>query len=65
MIERAEKLAYDFTAALAEQNVATAAATIDVPTLLLSGGLSPYFAQRIVYRLSSMIASATSTPVVF
>jgi pimeloyl-ACP methyl ester carboxylesterase len=58
MIERAEKLAYDFTAALAEQNVASAAATINVPTLLLSGGLSPYFTQRIVYRLSSMIASA-------
>jgi pimeloyl-ACP methyl ester carboxylesterase len=58
MIERAEKLAYDFRAALAEQDVASAAATIGVPTLLLSGGLSPYFTQRIVYRLSSMIASA-------
>lgn len=58
MIERVEKLAYDFTAALAEQNVTSAAATIDIPTLLFSGGLSPYFTQRVVYRLSSMIASA-------
>ena len=58
MIERVEKLAFDFTAALAEQNVASAAAAIDVPTLLLSGGLSPYFTQRIVYRLTSIITSA-------
>jgi pimeloyl-ACP methyl ester carboxylesterase len=60
MIERAEKLAYDFTAALAERNVASAAAPIDVPTLLLSGGLSPYFTQRIVYRLASIIAGSQS-----
>jgi len=58
MIERVEKLAFDFTAALAEQNVASAAAAIDVPTLLLSGGLSPYLTQRIVYRLTSIITSA-------
>src|SRR6516162_4948381 len=47
MIERIDKLAFDFIAALSEQNVASAAATIAVPTLLLSGGLSPYFTQRI------------------
>ena len=58
MIERSEKLAYDFHAALSEQNVRSAAANIGVPTLLLSGGLSPYFTQRIVYRLTSIITSA-------
>jgi pimeloyl-ACP methyl ester carboxylesterase len=58
MIERVDKLAFDFFAALAEQNVASAAATIGVPTLLVSGGLSPYFTQRIVYRLTSIITSA-------
>lgn len=58
MIERVDKLAFDFYAALAEQNVASAAATIGVPTLLMSGGLSPYFTQRIVYRLTSIITSA-------
>ena len=58
MIERIDKLAFDFIAALAEQNVASAAAAIEVPTLLLSGGLSPYFTQRIVYRLTSIISSA-------
>jgi pimeloyl-ACP methyl ester carboxylesterase len=58
MIERVEKLAFDFNAALAEQNVASAAASIVVPTLLLSGGLSPYFTQRIVYRLASIITFA-------
>ena len=58
MIEHVEKLAFDFTAALAEQNVATAAAAIRVPTLLLSGGLSPYLTQRVVARLASSIAGA-------
>jgi pimeloyl-ACP methyl ester carboxylesterase len=58
MIERIDKLVFDFIAALAEQNVACAAATIGVPTLLLSGGLSPYFTQRIVYKLTSIITSA-------
>jgi aminocarboxymuconate-semialdehyde decarboxylase len=48
MIEHVEKLAFDFTAALTEQNVATAAAAIRVPTLLVSGGLSPYLTQRVV-----------------
>jgi pimeloyl-ACP methyl ester carboxylesterase len=56
MIEQAEKLAFDFTAVLAEQNVTAAAAAIRVPTLLVSGGLSPYLTQRIVWRLASAIA---------
>jgi pimeloyl-ACP methyl ester carboxylesterase len=55
MIEHAEKLAFDFTAILAEQNVMAAAAAIRVPTLLVSGGLSPYLTQRIVWRLTSAI----------
>ena len=58
MIERAEKIAYDFTAALSEENVTSAATAIRVPTLLFSGGLSPYLTQRIVGRLSSIIAGA-------
>jgi pimeloyl-ACP methyl ester carboxylesterase len=58
MIERVEKIAYDFTAALSEENVTSAAAAIGVPTLLLSGGLSPYLTQRIVGRLASIIAGA-------
>jgi pimeloyl-ACP methyl ester carboxylesterase len=57
-IERVEKIAYDFTAALSEENVTSAAAAIGVPTLLMSGGLSPYLTQRIVGRLASLIASA-------
>jgi len=58
MIEHAEKLAFDFAAILAEQNVAAAAATIRVPTLLVSGGLSPYLTQRVTGRLASTIADA-------
>lgn len=58
MMERVEKVAYDFTAALAEENVTSAAAAISLPTLLLSGGLSPYLTQRIVGRLTSIIAAA-------
>jgi len=58
MIERVEKIAYDFTAALSEEDVTTAAAAIRVPTLLLSGGLSPYLTQRIVGRLATIIAGA-------
>jgi pimeloyl-ACP methyl ester carboxylesterase len=58
MIEHAEKLAFDFTAVLAEENVASAAAAIRVPTLLFSGGLSPYLTQRIVWRLASVIVGA-------
>jgi pimeloyl-ACP methyl ester carboxylesterase len=58
MIERVEKIAYDFTAALSEENVTSAAAAIGVPTLLLSGGLSPYLTQRIVGRLASIVGGA-------
>jgi len=58
MIEHIEKLAFDFAAVLAEDDVAVAASAIRVPTLLLSGGLSPYMTQRIVGRLSSLIAGA-------
>lgn len=58
MIERAQKLAFDFTAAFAEENVATAAASLRVPTLLLSGGLSPYVTQRIVQRLGAIMDCA-------
>jgi pimeloyl-ACP methyl ester carboxylesterase len=58
MIEHIDKLAYDFAAALAEDNVTAAAAGIKVPTLLFSGGLSPYMTQRIVGRLASLIEGA-------
>ena len=58
MIERAEKLAYEFWAILGERNVTVAAAAIRVPTLLVSGGLSPYLTQRVVGRLASMIPGA-------
>jgi pimeloyl-ACP methyl ester carboxylesterase len=58
MIERADKLVFDFQAAFAEENVAAAAASLRVPTLLLSGGLSPYFTQRIVQRLGAVIDGA-------
>jgi pimeloyl-ACP methyl ester carboxylesterase len=58
MIEHIDKLAYDFAAALSEDNVTTAAAGIKVPTLLFSGGLSPYMTQRVVGRLASLIEGA-------
>ena len=58
MIERAHKLAFDFTAAFAEENVTIAAASLRVPTLLLSGGLSPYLTQRIVRRLGAIMDCA-------
>jgi pimeloyl-ACP methyl ester carboxylesterase len=58
MIEHAGKLAYEFWAILAERNVGVAAAAIRVPTLLVSGGLSPYLTQRVVGRLASMIPGA-------
>ncbi|KRQ95847.1 alpha/beta fold hydrolase [Bradyrhizobium valentinum] len=58
MIERADKLAFDFTAAFAEQNVPIAAASLRVPTLLFSGGLSPYLTQRIVQRLGAIMDCA-------
>jgi pimeloyl-ACP methyl ester carboxylesterase len=55
MIEHAGKLAYDLRAVLAEENVTAATAAIRVPTLLFSGGLSPYLTQRIAGRLASVI----------
>jgi len=58
MIEHAEELAFGFAAILAEENVTAAAAAIRVPTLLLSGGLSPYVTQRIASRLASVIVGA-------
>jgi pimeloyl-ACP methyl ester carboxylesterase len=58
MIERVEKIAFDFTAALGEPNTAAAAAAIRVPTLLLSGGTSPRLTQRIVERLAETIPEA-------
>lgn len=58
MIERADKLAFDFTAALSEENVTIAAASLRVPTLLFSGGTSPYFTQRIVRRLAAIVEGA-------
>jgi pimeloyl-ACP methyl ester carboxylesterase len=60
MIERADKLAFDFTAALSEENVTVAAASLRVPTLLFSGGTSPYFTQRIVRRLAAIVEGAES-----
>jgi pimeloyl-ACP methyl ester carboxylesterase len=58
MIEQIEKIAFDFTAVLGEQDVGAAAAGLRVPTLLYSGGLSPYLTQRIVGRLASIIPGA-------
>jgi pimeloyl-ACP methyl ester carboxylesterase len=58
LITHAEKLAFDFTAILAERNVTSAAAAIRVPTLLVSGGLSPYLTQRVAGRLGSTIQGA-------
>ena len=55
MIEHAERLAFDFTAAFAEENVTMAAASLRVPTLLFSGGHSPNLTQRIVRRLAAII----------
>lgn len=58
MIETIEKVAFDFTAILGEVNIASAAAALRVPTLLVSGGLSPYMTQRIVARLAALIPGA-------
>lgn len=58
MIETIEKVPFDFTAILGELNVASAAAALRVPTLLVSGGLSPYMTQRIVARLAALIPGA-------
>ena len=58
MVAHIDKLACDFAAALSEGNVSANAAGIKVPTLLFSGGLSPYMTQRIVGRLGSLIEGA-------
>ncbi|MBR0869400.1 alpha/beta fold hydrolase [Bradyrhizobium tropiciagri] len=58
MIEQADKLACDFAAILGLGGVATAAAGLRVPTLLFSGGISPYVTQRIVTKLASIIDRA-------
>lgn len=60
MLARIDKLAYDLAAALSEDDVGIAAAGIKVPTLLFSGGLSPYMTQRIVGRLASIIEGAAT-----
>ena len=58
MIEHAERLAFDFMAAFAEQNVTMDAAALRAPTLLFSGGHSPNLTQRIVRRLAAIIEGA-------
>ena len=58
LMKYVEKLPFDFRSVFAEQNVAPAAAGIRVPTLLLSGGLSPRLTQRVVGCLASMIPGA-------
>jgi pimeloyl-ACP methyl ester carboxylesterase len=58
MIEQADKLPYDFNSALDLDGVAAAARALSVPTLLLSGGLSPYVTQRIVAKLALLIDGA-------
>jgi pimeloyl-ACP methyl ester carboxylesterase len=58
LTERIEKIPFDFTAAFDELNVASAAASIRVPTLMISGGLSPRLTQRIVERLAAIIEAA-------
>jgi pimeloyl-ACP methyl ester carboxylesterase len=60
MLAHIDKLAHDFAAALSEDDVGIAAAGIKVPTLLFSGGLSPYMTQRIVGRLASIIEGAAT-----
>jgi pimeloyl-ACP methyl ester carboxylesterase len=58
LLEHIEKVAFDFCAILGEEGVTAAAETIKTPTLLFSGGLSPYMTQRIVGRLASIIPLA-------
>jgi pimeloyl-ACP methyl ester carboxylesterase len=60
LMAQAERLLFDFNAVLTETNVVDAAARIQVPTLVISGGLSPYLTQRIAYRLASIIPRATA-----
>lgn len=58
MIEHAERLAFDFSAALGEENPANAASALRLPTLLFSGGQSPFMTQRIVQRLAAIMDGA-------
>jgi pimeloyl-ACP methyl ester carboxylesterase len=58
MVEQAEKLAFEYKAIFGERDITSAAAAIRVPTLLVSGGLSPYLTQRVVGRLASTIPGA-------
>ena len=58
MIEHAEKLAFDFTAALGEENPIAAARRCACRRCCLSGGLSPFMTQRIVRRLAAVIDGA-------
>ncbi|MCA6104996.1 alpha/beta fold hydrolase [Bradyrhizobium australafricanum] len=58
MIEQADKLPCDFAAALDLDGVTEAARGLKVPTLLMSGGLSPYVTQRIVAKLAALIDGA-------
>jgi pimeloyl-ACP methyl ester carboxylesterase len=53
-----KKLDADFNAIFAKHLVADHARMIEVPTLLLSGGLSPGVTQRIVLRLAKYIKAA-------
>jgi len=55
MIEQVQKLAFEFTALFAEDHVAAMAASINVPTLLYSGGRSPAMTQRIASRLAAIV----------
>ncbi|MCC8967997.1 alpha/beta fold hydrolase [Bradyrhizobium sp. Pear76] len=57
-IEQADKLPYDFNASLDLDGVAAAARAVRVPTLVMSGGLSPYVTQRIVAKLAALIDGA-------
>lgn len=58
MIERAERLTFDFASAFAEENVTVAAASLRIPVLLFSGGQSPNLTQRIVRRLAAVMDGA-------
>ncbi|WMT75355.1 alpha/beta fold hydrolase [Bradyrhizobium sp. Ash2021] len=58
LIAHADKLPFEFTSLFAEADIAAAAATLRVPTLLVSGGLSPYLTQRVVGRLMTIIGGA-------
>jgi pimeloyl-ACP methyl ester carboxylesterase len=58
LVKYVEKIPFDFTAAFDEADVAAVAASIRVPTLLISGGRSPRLTQRIVERLAATIAGA-------